>query len=136
MKVIIDTNILVSAVLKDRDPERVIQFIADNPQFEWVASQEILTEYKEVLSRRKFRLTEAVKSDWFSLLDVAVTIVEVAVYVDFPTDPKDAMFLACAIAADADLIITGDTDLFQAENLQNTAVITLAAFKEQFFNAF
>ncbi len=49
MRVIVDTNILVSAVLKDRDPELVIQFIVDNPTFEWIASQAILTEYKEVL---------------------------------------------------------------------------------------
>jgi putative PIN family toxin of toxin-antitoxin system len=54
MKVVIDTNVLISAVLRDRDPEIVIQFIVDHIEFDWIVSQEILLEYKEVLSRRKF----------------------------------------------------------------------------------
>lgn len=58
MRVVIDTNVLVSAVLRDRDPEFVIQFIVDHSEFKWVVSQEILAEYKEVLSRPKFRLTQ------------------------------------------------------------------------------
>lgn len=72
MRVIIDTNVLVSAVLRDRDPELVVQFIVDHPEFEWIASPNILDEYKEVLSRRKFRLTQEVKDAglicWMRLL--------------------------------------------------------------------
>jgi uncharacterized protein len=132
MKVIIDTNVLVSAILRDRDPELVIQFVVDHPEFEWVASQDILTEYKEVLSRRKFRLTQEVKDSWFDLLDAVLTLVDIDISVDFPVDPDDAMILACAISASADFIITGDTDLFQAEKLLDTAVVTVAVFKSLF----
>ena len=53
MRVIIDTNILISAAIADRNPEAVILFVAANPEFEWVVSPEILSEYKEVLSRFK-----------------------------------------------------------------------------------
>jgi len=49
VKIVIDTNILVSAILKDRVPEDVLLFITDTPEFEWIASEEILAEYKEVL---------------------------------------------------------------------------------------
>ena len=63
--VIIDTNILVSAVLRGREPKEVIQFIVDNPKQEWVVSADILSEYKEVLSRKKFNLTSEVKAEWF-----------------------------------------------------------------------
>ncbi len=45
MKIIVDTNVLISAILRDRDPELVIQFIVEHPDFEWVASPEILAEY-------------------------------------------------------------------------------------------
>lgn len=51
MKVVIDTNILVSAAIRDGIPETVIQFIVDHPEFEWIVSQEIMTEYTEVLQR-------------------------------------------------------------------------------------
>jgi putative PIN family toxin of toxin-antitoxin system len=131
MRVVIDTNVLISAVLKDRDPELVVQFIVDHPEFEWVVSQDILNEYKEVLSRRKFRLTQEVKDNWFNLLDATLRLVEVNTSVDFPIDPDDAMFLACAIAADADFLITGDSDLFQSESLPSV-VVTVSTFKSLF----
>ncbi|NJN90815.1 MAG: putative toxin-antitoxin system toxin component, PIN family [Leptolyngbyaceae cyanobacterium SL_5_14] len=132
MKVVIDTNILVSAVLRDRDPELVIQFIVDHPELEWITSQNILDEYKEVLSRRKFRLTQEIKDRWFDLLDAALTLIEVDTSVDFLVDPDDAMFLACTITGDADFLITGDSDLFQAESLLNVAVVTVSTFKSLF----
>ena len=132
MKVVIDTNILVSAALKDRDPELVIQFIVDHPESAWVASQPILTEYEEVLNRPKFRLTQDVKAKWFNLLNEALVLVEVDTVVDFPIDPDDAMFLACALSADADFLITGDTNIFQGRSLLNTVVVTVASFKGLF----
>lgn len=45
MKVIIDTNVLVSAVLKGREPRDVIQFVVDSPNCDWVVSEEILAIY-------------------------------------------------------------------------------------------
>lgn len=83
MKVIIDTNVLVSAVLRDRDPESVIQFIVDNSEFQWIASTKILTEYKEVLNRPKFRLPQEIRDKWFDLLDVVLNVVEVNMSVGF-----------------------------------------------------
>ncbi len=44
MRVVIDTNVLVSAVLKDRDPEEVILYVASQPDIEWLVSPEILKE--------------------------------------------------------------------------------------------
>ena len=38
MKIVIDTNIVISAILKDRDPEIVILFVAGHPDFQWIAS--------------------------------------------------------------------------------------------------
>jgi len=45
VKIVIDTNVVVSAVLKDRIPEEVILFVVSNPEFDWIISQEILDEY-------------------------------------------------------------------------------------------
>jgi len=59
MKVLIDTNILISAVLKDRLPEAIILKIIQSPDFIWLASAYILQEYKGVLARPKFKLSEA-----------------------------------------------------------------------------
>ena len=49
MKILIDTNVLVSAALKDKDPETVVLFVTAQADFEWIVSPEILAEYKDVL---------------------------------------------------------------------------------------
>jgi len=58
MRVIIDTNVVVSAALRDRDPEAIILFVAEQPDFQWIVSEPILEEYKEVLARKKFGLSK------------------------------------------------------------------------------
>jgi predicted nucleic acid-binding protein len=47
MRVIVDTNVVVSAILRDRLPEKILLFIIARPDFERVASGEILAEWHE-----------------------------------------------------------------------------------------
>jgi len=132
MKVVIDTNILVSAAIRDGIPEIVIQFIVDRPEFEWIVSQEIMTEYIEVLQRRKLKLTEEVQQEWIDLLQTVTRLIEVNIEVDFPRDRKDAKFLACAIAANTDFLITGDRDFEDVQMLENTTILSVRDFKKLF----
>jgi uncharacterized protein len=74
MKVVIDTNILVSAVLKGRIPRKFIQLIVENPDWEWIVSEEIIVEYKDVLSRSKFKLTDEVLFEWFKIIHTLITL--------------------------------------------------------------
>ena len=129
MKVIVDTNILVSAILRGRTPKEVIQFIIDTPDCDWLVSKEILEEYKQVLSRPKFKLTPEIINQWWFVLDTVTRVVEVTNVVDFPRDRKDAKFLACALATDADFLLTGDRDFEEAKNLGKTRIISVSLFK-------
>jgi putative PIN family toxin of toxin-antitoxin system len=108
MRVVVDTNVVVSAALKDRNPEAVILFVVKHPEFEWVASTEIIAEYVEVPRRAKFHLPEPILSKWTNIFALMITVVEAQGGVDFPRDQKDAKFLACASASEADYFITGD----------------------------
>lgn len=132
MKVVIDTNILVSSAIRDGIPEIVIQFIVDRPEFEWIISQEIMTEYTEVLQRRKLKLSEEVQQEWIDLLQTVTRLIEVNIEVDFPRDRKDAKFLACAIAANTDFLITGDRDFEDFQILENTTILSVRDFKKLF----
>ncbi|NER07567.1 MAG: PIN domain-containing protein [Okeania sp. SIO3C4] len=58
MRIIVDTNVLISAVLKGRKPRGIIQLISDRYDMDWIVYQEILAEYREVLNRRKLKLTD------------------------------------------------------------------------------
>jgi putative PIN family toxin of toxin-antitoxin system len=130
MKILIDTNVLISAVLKDKDPEAVIVFVVEQPDFEWLISPEILSEYKAVLGRPKFGLPVIVYTQWMTLLDSVTTLVDVDLAFEFPRDQSDAKFLACALAANAEYFVTGDRDFSQAQKLVNTTILSVAQFKK------
>lgn len=130
MKVLIDTNVLVSAALKDKDPEAVILFVAEQPDFEWIVSTEILAEYRTVLSRAKFNLPEAVRQRWLAVLEILTTTVEVNTALEFPRDQKDAKFLACALTVQAEFFITGDHDFSEAQKLLSTTILSVSLFKK------
>ncbi len=129
MRIVIDTNVLVSATIKDKDPEAVILCVVSRPDLEWIASPEILLEYREVLARPKFALPAPVLQRWYEMLDTLVTPIAVASDVDFPRDRKDAKFLACALTAGAEFLITGDRD-FAAQKLAATTIISVQQFKK------
>lgn len=67
---------------------------------------------------------------WFELLDQMTINVDVDIELEFARDRKDAKFLACALASDADFLITGDRDFTQAEKLVNTTIISVSLFKK------
>lgn len=130
MKVVLDTNVLVSAALKDWDPEAVVLFVASQPHIEWIVSPSITAEYKDVLARGKFGLPETLLQKWYEILDRLTLSIDVDIEVGFARDRKDAKFLACALASDAEFLITGDRDFNQAEKLINTTIISVSLFKK------
>jgi putative PIN family toxin of toxin-antitoxin system len=130
MRVVIDTNVVVSAVLKDRVPEEVILFVASREDMEWVVSPEIMAEYREVLGRPKFDLPDGIRQGWFDMLDALTITFDVDLDVDFPRDRKDAKFLSCAVVAGAEYFITGDRDFSEAQKLLTTTILSVAQFKK------
>ena len=130
IRVVVDTGVVVSAAFRDRTPEEVILFIVGSEDFEWIGSDQILTEYNEVLSRKKFGLTPEVLQHWSVIFDECTTLVEPDIEIDFPRDQKDAMFLECALTSEADYLITGDKDFEEAKKLLTTTIISVSKFKE------
>lgn len=130
MKIVIDTNELVSAVLRDRDPEAVVMFVANRDDFEWIVSKEIMAEYCEVLSRPKFGLSKDLLQGWFTMLDRLTSPCHVDLEIEFPRDRKDAKFLSCAIAAGVDYFVTGDSDFNEAHQLLSTTILSVSQFKK------
>ncbi|MFY7884326.1 MAG: putative toxin-antitoxin system toxin component, PIN family [Dolichospermum sp.] len=134
MKIIIDTNIVVSAIIADRNPERLIILVASKSDYQWIVSSEILTEYKDVLNRKKLKVTDQKKQRWLRMFTLFTTSVDVNLTIDFPRDRKDAKFLACAISSGADYLITGDKDFEDVPDLGVTKIVTVSQFLEIFTN--
>jgi len=128
VKVLIDTNVLVSAAIKDGQPELVILWVISQPDWTWVVSPEIVVEYQEVLMREKFNLPQEILNRWIELIDKATVSVEVNEKLEFPVDQGDAKFLTCALATQADYLITGDSDFIEARKMITTTILSVSLF--------
>lgn len=132
MRVLVDTNVVLSAALRDRDPETVVLWIVRTPGVEWIATRDILREYLTVLRRPKFGLSAGVLERWDHLIAAAVQVLPDPPPVPWLGDAGDAMFVACAAAAAADVLITGDRGVLEAGRLGQTLILTVAQFKDGF----
>jgi uncharacterized protein len=130
MRVVVDTNVLISAAFRDRLPEDVIMFLVARPDFEWIATEKIMQEYLDVLHRKKFALTESVIQKWKQIFEEVIQVVPDSIVIAFPRDQKDAKFLSCSLSADAHFLITGDKDFSEAVKLTNTTILSVSLFKK------
>lgn len=134
MRVIIDTNILISAALKNRVPEQVVLFVASNLEYTWLVSEEILEEYQSVLNREKLNINLDKRNLFLKCVKDVTTLIRTDNTIEFKRDRKDAKFLSCAIAAKADLLITGDKDFSEAQTLIETKIISVSQFREAYLS--
>jgi putative PIN family toxin of toxin-antitoxin system len=128
MRVVIDTNVLLSAALRNRDPEAVLLHVATTPGIEWIVSPEVLREYTEVLRRPKFGFEPQTIEIWARLLQGATLQVASPPDVTWANDPGDAKFVALALHLHADFLISGDRGLLRNERIDKTLIVTVAQF--------
>lgn len=129
MKVVLDTNVLVSAAFRDRGPERVVLFVAEDAGIDWIVSEAILSEYLEVLARPKFGLAPTILLRWERMLAAVTKCIDVPASAPLPRDPADAKFLACALSAGAEFLVTGDRDFEEARRLSTTTIVSVSVFE-------
>jgi len=132
MNVLVDTNVVISAVIRDRLPQRVIDEIVSRDDWFWIVTTEIETEYREVLARPKFKVSAAIQQSWRALVEEVTIRVLPTTPPPFPRDTKDELFIAAALASDADFLITGDKDLLDEQPLASTHILRPAEFARLF----
>lgn len=130
MRVVFDTNVVVSAILRDRLPETVLLFVVGHPEHEWVASEEILQEYRKVLTRPKFKLPPGLLKKWEDRFQQAAAEWPKGPAVALPRDIHDEKFLACALASEADYLVTGDKDFTEAKIVGKTKIVSVRQFHD------
>jgi putative PIN family toxin of toxin-antitoxin system len=107
-RVVLDTNVVVSAHLKSEGYERHVLDLALAGKLQLAVSTAILEEYEGVLLRPRFRLTARQVSRSLRLIRVAARIVTPQRALNLAHDPADNRFLECAEAAKADYLVTGN----------------------------
>jgi len=112
LKVVLDTNVLVSAVISPTGPPaRVLELAADGA-FQLIVSPPIIAEYEGVLARRRFGLSVGtVHAIVASIRKLSIEIVP-SEPLAYCRDPGDDKFLACACATGAEFLVTGNARHF------------------------
>jgi len=114
LKLVLDTNVIVSAALKPRGLERTaLNFAVTRPARLYV-SPNIMAEYVEVLRRPTLRLPEHERRLLLDLLAARSQRVVPSSRLSACLDPDDNIFLECAEAAAAAYLVTGNKRHFPA----------------------
>ena len=112
LRLVLDTNVVVSAALKPKGLQRTVLLIAISRPARLYASKAILAEYQQVLARPELRIRKGLQSQLTALIENRARLVRPAHAVRAAKDPGDDMFLECADEARADYLITGNTRHF------------------------
>jgi putative PIN family toxin of toxin-antitoxin system len=110
--VVVDTNVLVSALLNERGAEAAVLALIVAGKLIWCVSEATVAEYDSVLNRSKFQHLERWKiTAALALAKAGEMAIVTTIVTRSPHDP-DNRFLECAEAAAADFLVTGNTRHF------------------------
>lgn len=121
-KVVLDTNVVVSAHLKADSLEAFVLDLGLASKLQLYVSHEILAEYEEVLRRPRFRIDSKKVTQSLRLIKKRAKNVTPTLTLSVSPDPDDKRFLECAEAANADYLVTGNRRHFPAK-YRNTLVV-------------
>ena len=127
LRLVLDTNIVVSAALKPDGLQRSVLLLALRKPIRLYISDAILAEYRAVLSRPRLRIRKGVRRQLLQVVESNVHRIVPSVRLRVAADPDDDMFLECADAAKADYLITGNLSHFP-RYWKRTKIITSREF--------
>jgi putative PIN family toxin of toxin-antitoxin system len=132
LKVVVDSNVLVSAFLKPTGkPAKILRLVLQG-DLDIVVNEPILTEYEEVLSRPKFDLpADKVQSILAFIRARAIRAPALLESFRLP-DTSDEPFLEAALAVKADALVTGNRRHFPKRACKGQPVVSPAEFLQGF----
>jgi uncharacterized protein len=127
-----DTNVYISALQFDGRPDEFLR-LARQGLMRLAVSEPILAEVRRVLGD-KFRRTpeEVAEADRLirGFAELVTPTRRLAVVVE---DPDDDRILECAVAARAQVLVSGDKDLLRLGEFEGIAIVTVTTFLERYF---
>lgn len=128
MKVVLDTNILVSGLLQAFGPSGEIVRMVSSGELRLCYDARILCEYKEVLLRPKFSFNPTDVEDLLTQIKAGGLIVAGTPLNNHLPDPNDEPFLEVAFTGKALYLITGNSKHYPLKKRQDTQVVSPQEF--------
>ena len=132
MNIVIDTNVVISAILFGGTPGRLID-LWKTRRIVPIIGEEIMTEYIRVLAYPKFMLSEEeinyiIQQEILPFFKVVKSVSGPAIIIK---DPDDDKFIQCAQAGNAKIIISGDRHLLALKSHHNIKILTPIQFLQK-----
>ncbi|MBK9331686.1 MAG: putative toxin-antitoxin system toxin component, PIN family [Ignavibacteria bacterium] len=134
-KIILDTNVIVSALITNGIPSKIVEELVIEKKVNICLSHEILDEYLGVINRKKFSATKEFhlyaeqliyQIENFSLMYLP------EMKLDILSDKSDNKFLELAIESKANFLITGNTKDFTIKEIEKTKIVTPRIYWENY----
>ena len=134
MRIVVDTNVLISGIFFGGFPRRILTSII-NKQLTACATTEIINEYEEIveemIDRKQGHLNRTILAPLIQTLE----IIEPVSHIEVCRDPDDDKFLECAKDSHAIYVVSGDKDLLVIEKYENIQIVTAKDFCEKYLQA-
>ena len=108
LRLVLDTNVVVSAALKPDGLQRTVLLLALTKPARLIITDAVLAEYREVLARPEFRIRKGIQRQVLDLIVHRAHLVKSSRSLQVATDPDDNIFIECADAGRADYLVTGN----------------------------
>ena len=128
MKAVFDTNVLVAAFVTEGVCAKLLGR-ARRKQLNLMISPFILKEFQNVLLKKFSASKEQIRTAAKLISEVAQTVSHVSMVSGICRDPDDDQILSCALSAEVDYLVTGDSDLLQLKEFHGIKILTPAAFE-------
>lgn len=130
MKIVIDTNVIASALVFGGRPYEVISLLNKNLINAFV-TQDIVDEYRKTYEqlRKKYATRNRM------LLDDVITkfsMSQTHSHIEVCRDPDDNKFIECAVDNKCIYIVSGDKDLLVLEKYEDVEILTVSQFLEKY----
>ena len=134
MRIVLDTNVLISGIFFTGPPYQILEAWRDG-NLQILVSPAILEEYRRVMNELASQF-EAINLD--SFLDLLTLRSEIVLAPVMPRvikdDPSDDKFLECAIAGKAACIVSGDKHLLKLSEFRGIRILTPRQFIQMYLN--
>ena len=134
MKIVIDTNVLISGVFFGGYPRKILEAVIDN-HIKACATVDIVEEYKEIVAEMIERKQGYIRNDILMPLIAKLILTNKRTNIKVCRDVDDDKFISCAIDSKSLYIVSGDKDLLSIGTYEDVEIITAAEFYNRYLHS-
>jgi len=132
MKIILDTNVLISGIFFTGPPYQILKAWQEG-KIKIIASEEILSEYQRVAEELSNQFPSVEANRILELITIHAEIIDATDFqITICEDPDDNKFIACALASKSKIIVSGDNHLINVSGYKGIQVVKPHEFTEKY----